>query len=278
MKRDFLSTSAGIALAMALAIGSGAAIAQEAGTTETTGETGTTVAPATAVAAEELLGRTIENPDGENIGEIKNVVIDQAGQAKYVIVGVGGFLGLGENHVALAWDELTIADNGETVTSAVTKEQLEALPEHKFPSEVRTGTVYSYEEDIKVNPNMADRDVTSTDQPPVTTGEQTTALETTPAAGAMGIGASRLVGADVTNAQGERIGEINEVVLGSDGAAQGLVIDVGGFLGVGERRVLVDWSDVTIRSQENGTLDVATAMDKAGLESLPEHILPSVQQ
>jgi hypothetical protein len=42
--------------------------------------------------------------------------------------------------------------------------------------------------------------------------------------------------------------------------------------------VLVDWSDVTIRSQENGTLDVATAMDKAGLESLPEYTLPSVQQ
>lgn len=271
MKRDFLSTSAGIALAMVLAVGPGSAFAQEA---ETTGTTGTTVAPSNAVAAEELLGRTIENANGENIGEIKNVVIDQTGQVQYVIVGVGGFLGLGEKHVALAWDELTIADNGETVTAAVTKEQLEALPEHKFPSDVRTGTVYSYEEDIKANPNMANRGVATTDQPPVATGEQTTALETAPT----GIGASKLVGADVINAQGDRIGEIDEVLLDSNGAAQGLVIDVGGFLGVGERRVLVGWSDVTIRPQENDTVEVATAMDKAALESLPEYTLPSVRQ
>jgi sporulation protein YlmC with PRC-barrel domain len=271
MKREYLSTVAGVTFAMMLALGSGAALAQE------TQGTGAAVAPATAVAAEELLGRTIENADGDNVGEIRNVVIDQTGEVKYVIVGVGGFLGLGEKHVALAWDELTISGNGETVTAAVTKEQLEALPEHQFPSEVRAGTVYSYDEDIKVNPQMADRDATATDQPPMTTGEQTTALETAPAAGVMGIGASKLVGADVTNAQGERIGEINEVMLGNDGAAEGLVVDVGGFLGVGERRVLVDWSDVTVRPQENGTVEVATTMDRARLESLPEYTLPAAQ-
>lgn len=276
MKREYLSTAAGVAFATMLALGSGAALAQETEATGTT--TGTTVAPATAVATEDLLGRTIENADGDNVGEITNVVIDQAGKAKYVIVAVGGFLGMGEKHVALAWDELTISDNGETVMSAVTKEQLEALPEHQFPSETQAGTVYSYDEDIKVNPQMADRDdATAADQPPMTTGEQTTALETSPAAGDMGIGASKLVGADVTNAQGESIGEINEVMLGNDGAAQGLVVDVGGFLGVGERRVLVDWSDVTVRAQGNGAVEVATAMDRARLESLPEYTLPAAQ-
>jgi len=51
-----------------------------------------------------------------------------------VIVGVGGFLGLGEKDVALPFDQLTIArdaDNKLVVTSSATKESLEAAPEYK---------------------------------------------------------------------------------------------------------------------------------------------------
>jgi sporulation protein YlmC with PRC-barrel domain len=301
MKRDLLSTSAAIALATALTLGTGAVLAQDAS------ETGTAVAPATAVDAESLLGRTIENADGDNVGEIDNVVIDKDGEVRYVIVGVGGFLGIGEKHVALAWEELTVSENGETVITAATKEQLEALPEHEFPADVAAGTVYSEPDDVAEQPadtttgqeatlpeqpadsaetqtaipeqqaTAPDEPATTTDEPPMATGEETTALETAPAAGDMGIRASELVGAEVTNPQGESIGEINEVVLGADGAAQGLVIDVGGFLGVGERRVMVNWSDVTIRSEDNGTLEVATMLDKPGIESLPEYRVPAAQ-
>ncbi|MGH9895027.1 MAG: hypothetical protein ACREA0_24205 [bacterium] len=83
----------------------------------------------------------------------------------------------------------------------MTKEQLQALPEHKFPSDVKPGTVYSYDEDVKVNPHMAESDVPS--EQPMTPGEQTTALEI---AAFTGIPASKLVGADVTNSQGENAG------------------------------------------------------------------------
>ena len=85
------------------------------------------------------------------------------------------------------------------------------------------------------------------------------------------------IGADVTNSQGEDIGEVNEVVLDTGGQAEGLVVDVGGFLGVGERRILVDWSDVTVRGEDDGSVTVATALDKARLESLPEYRIPVVQ-
>jgi sporulation protein YlmC with PRC-barrel domain len=94
-----------------------------------------------------------------------------------------------------------------------------------------------------------------------------------PAAGVVGIKASKLVGATVKNAKGESIGEIHEVVLGSDGKAEGLVIDVGGFLGINEKPVMVKWSDVTIQSDSNGSVVVATSMDKSQLEQLPEYKL-----
>lgn len=246
MKGHLLMTSAALALAMSLAAPV-AVVAQDESTT------GATTAPVNAIDAQELIGRNIENAAGETVGEIENVVIDKDGEVRYVVVGVGGFLGIGQKHVALAWGEISIADSGETVTAAVTKEQLQALPDHKFPSDVKPGTVYSYDEDVEANPQVAEGGAPSE-----------------------GIPASKLIGADVTNSQGEDIGEVNEVVLDTGGQAEGLVVDVGGFLGVGERRILVDWSDVTVRG-DHGSVTVATALDKARLESLPEYRIPVVQ-
>jgi sporulation protein YlmC with PRC-barrel domain len=222
---------------------------------DNTTATGTVMASPNAVDAAKLIGRNIVNTNGDTVGEIDSVVIDQSGKVRYVIVGVGGFLGIGKKDVALAWDELTISENGEKVTTTATKDQLAALPEHKFPETVKPGTVYSYDEAIKSNPTLGSPE------------------QIAPAAGTVGIKASKLVGATVKNAKGESIGEIHEIVLAGDGAAQGLVIDVGGFLGMNERPVLVKWSDVSIQSDNNGAVVVATNMEKAQLEQLPEYKL-----
>jgi sporulation protein YlmC with PRC-barrel domain len=222
---------------------------------DNTTATGTAVAPPTAVDAAKLIGRNVVNANGDTVGKIDSVVIDQSGKVRYAIVGVGGFLGIGKKDVALAWDELTISENGEKVMTNATKDQLAALPEHKFPAAVNPGTVYSYDDAVKSNPTLGSPE------------------QMAPATGAVGIKASKLVGATVKNAKGESIGEIHEVVLGSDGSAQGLIIDVGGFLGINEKPVLVRWSDVTIRSDNNGTVVVATSMDKGQLEQLPEYKL-----
>jgi sporulation protein YlmC with PRC-barrel domain len=222
---------------------------------DNTTATGTVMASPSAVDTAKLIGRNIVNANGDTVGEIDSVVIDQSGKVRYVIVGVGGFLGIGKKDVALAWDELTISENGEKVTTTATKDQLAALPEHKFPETVKPGTVYSYDEAIKSNPTLGSPE------------------QIAPAAGTVGIKASKLVGATVKNAKGESIGEIHEIVLAGDGAAQGLVIDVGGFLGMNERPVLVKWSDVSIQSDTNGAVVVATNMEKAQLEQLPEYKL-----
>jgi sporulation protein YlmC with PRC-barrel domain len=249
MKQHLLSVAAATALLLSGALVPGGAFAQDNTTT------GTPMASPTAVDAAKLIGRNIVNANGDTVGEIDSVVIDQSGQVRYVIVGVGGFLGIGKKDVALAWDELTITDNGEKVVTSATKDQLAALPEHKFPESVKPGTVYSYDEAVKSNPALGSPE------------------QTAPAAGTVGIKASKLVGATVKNSKGEGIGEIHEVVLAGDGSAEGLVVDVGGFLGIGERPVLVKWSDVTIQSDANGTVAVATNMEKAQLEQLPEYKL-----
>src|ERR1700752_1874255 len=150
MKRHLLLACAATALTVAFALGPVAVSAQDA-------TTGASVAPASSIDAAKLMGRNIVNTNGDTVGEVESAVIDQDGSIRYVIVGVGGFLGMGEKHVALAWDELVISENGEKISTSATKEQLAALPEHKFPEGVKAGAPYSYDEAVRTNPYLENR-------------------------------------------------------------------------------------------------------------------------
>jgi hypothetical protein len=108
-----------------------------------------------------LIGRHITN-GSRTVGEINSVMTGKDGNVRYVVVGVGGFLGMGEKEVALPWKDLAISENGEKVTANVTKEQLKAMPEHRFVNASRRGTIYSYEEDLKANPYLAENETAVT--------------------------------------------------------------------------------------------------------------------
>jgi sporulation protein YlmC with PRC-barrel domain len=54
-----------------------------------------------------LIGTDVENPQGENLGEINDVVIDpETGQIAYAVLSFGGILGLGEKYFAIPWQAL----------------------------------------------------------------------------------------------------------------------------------------------------------------------------
>jgi hypothetical protein len=56
--------------------------------------------------------------------------------------------------------------------------------------------------------------------------------------------ASKLIGATVRNDANESIGSINELILGKDGKVAAVVVGVGGFLGIGEREVALDFKSL----------------------------------
>ena len=55
------------------------------------------------------------------------------GRVEAIVVGVGGFLGIGEKPVALAWDsiKLTEQDGARVILVSATREQLEGMPTYK---------------------------------------------------------------------------------------------------------------------------------------------------
>jgi hypothetical protein len=105
---------------------------------------------ADAYLASNFLGESVYNGTGDNaqnIGDVNDIVIDSKGQAKSIVVGVGGFLGIGEKSVALDFPKLSWMEaNGDRwlVTDA-TKEQLDALPEFDpkpfQPAEMPTASI-----------------------------------------------------------------------------------------------------------------------------------------
>ena len=82
--------------------------------------------------------------------------------------------------------------------------------------------------------------------------------------------ATKLVGSKVKNNAGDTIGDINDIVLGSDGSASAAVIGVGGFLGMGEHQVAVQFTSLKISRDSNGNDVIMLDATKDTLKNAPE--------
>lgn len=56
--------------------------------------------------ASKLVGVNVYNNSNEKIGDINDIILDSSGRVANVVIGVGGFLGMGEHNVAVAFDQL----------------------------------------------------------------------------------------------------------------------------------------------------------------------------
>lgn len=79
--------------------------------------------------------------------------------------------------------------------------------------------------------------------------------------------ASDLIGADVINAEDEDIGDVDDIILTRDGKEVMVVMEIGGFLGLGEKLVSMPYSE--LRIAEDGE-EVYLATAKESLESAPD--------
>jgi sporulation protein YlmC with PRC-barrel domain len=104
----------------------------DAGEQETEGTGPMTDEQMAQLTADELEGQTVIGSEGDNIGDVSTLVLDDSGEIDKVIVDVGGFLGIGEKPVALPFDDLQIEQTGEgmgaiEVTTDHTQEELENM-------------------------------------------------------------------------------------------------------------------------------------------------------
>lgn len=87
------------------------------------------------ISANTYIGQTVYNSADESIGKISDLIIEQDGGIAAAVVGVGGFLGIGEKWVAVPFDTISITQMPDSddvkLTTTETAESLQAAPEFK---------------------------------------------------------------------------------------------------------------------------------------------------
>ena len=126
----------GLLLLMSVVIAAGAAdsVAQTAGSTVISVSKSEMRQVATGWSAKkQILGKDVYNDAGEKIGEINDLIVAPNKSVSYAIVGVGGFLGMGDHEVAVPVSKLK-QQMGKIVLHGATKDALKMAPKFEYAS------------------------------------------------------------------------------------------------------------------------------------------------
>ena len=82
-------------------------------------------------ATKQILGKPVYNAKNEKVGDVDDLIIAPDSASSYAIIGVGGFLGLGERQVAVPANHLKHTE-GRIVLPGATKEALQAMPSFQY--------------------------------------------------------------------------------------------------------------------------------------------------
>jgi len=264
--------------------------ANPAATDQATPET--PIMKADGYLATALIGENVYNgtgDDAEHIGDVNDLVVGEDGNIKAVVVGVGGFLGIGEKDVAVDFAQLDWADrDGDRwLVAPMNKEQLEqqaAFDRSAYESQTvaASGTGASTTTTAPAAGTTAEAPAATTTPVPETSAQApATATDTTQTAAidkstlkeipAGDIRAEEMIGTTVYGADDANIGEIGDVVLASDGKVDAYLIDVGGFLGMGEKEVAVGSDSLAFMTDSDGNKYLYTTFTKEQLDAAPAY-------
>lgn len=345
MIRNLLATTA---IATLIATGAYAQTTAPASTTAPMEQVAPNVKQAEGHLASNIIGETVyssSTDDAENIGEVNDLVLSPEGDVEAIVVGVGGFLGIGQKNVALEYDlvEWVERDGNEWLVVETNRESLEALEEFDTaafeprPADTQAGntrpataedlgavaktedaaaapadgqadgmaaapadgdSMVKTGDDMAAAPAGSDADAGTRDRLAAddqagmqknddmaavpaeddamteTDDTRTSAIDRSSLTDVEegGLSADNLIGTTVYGANDENVGEIGDVILSSDGAkVEAVTIDVGGFLGIGEKQVAVSMENLTFMQDENGQMYLYTQFTQEQLEAQPAY-------
>jgi sporulation protein YlmC with PRC-barrel domain len=251
--------------------------------------------------ATEIIGRQVyssQSDDAEHIGDINNLVIGNSGQVAAVVIGVGGFLGMGEKNVAVNFSELewvVAEDNTERYILPTSKEALEAAPDFRAEDQTRPTDNNMAPADNNMAP--ADGAMAPADgaMAPADGAMAPADGAMAPADGAMApannnamapvagpidrnsltdapLTAEELIGTNAYGPADEHLGAIGDVILGADATSvEGVIIDFGGFLGIGTKPVAVAIENLRYATDANRNEFLFVNVTREQLDQAPAY-------
>ncbi len=202
-------------------------------------------------AASQLIGTELENAQGEELGEVDEVVLDQSNnRVAYVVLSHGGWADIGDKLFAIPFDAIKWGEGEQPSILPISRERFENAPGF----------------DESNWPDMADRKwSTEVDKFWQDQTRQNRSLEAQRASRPAGelrwvSMLSSLIGRDVDNNQ-DHLGEVEDIYIDEQGRLGFAAISFGGVLGVGDQTAIVPFNALNPRMAEDDFLLTATEAD-----------------
>lgn len=154
----------------------------------------------------------------------------------------------------VAWAQSPTTPNATTPDSTV---QQPAAP-HASPDATTGASDQTLRSDDAVPP--------ASPEAGTTTGQMSAPTEADAGIGVASV--DSLMGKNVLDRNGEKLGDVEDVILGADGQAQKVVLSRGGFLGLGEKQIAIDFDQIQIRPDDNNLHVSGLTQDDAA--NMPE--------
>jgi sporulation protein YlmC with PRC-barrel domain len=280
-----------------LALGTAVALCPNVWAQENQSDSTTTAAQQREVnrihRASDVIGANVRNAHGDEMGEIKDFTVEpRSGKIRYVALGVGGTLGVGEKLVALPLDAFmfTKSDGGDDLTVRLNLDQQQLKSAKGFRDEqwpmqpelasATTGKAAHTDIDIQVNresgvdvdvdrtPRGADSQRSVT-QSPATESERSSISASRD--GKQIVRASYLMDAKIVGRNNKEIGEVDDLAVDVKAGRVGyFAVQAGGALEIGDSSVAVAWPSVQIHATtDQDELKLVMDMTEAQLENAP---------
>ena len=251
----------------------------------------TTLRP-TDLLASDLTGQTVYTStaeDAESVATVDDIVIHSDGSIRGVVLTSGGFFGIGGSNYFVPIDHIVVAVNPQGGFWLVTDLQPEHIDNMQAFSMDRPEDTANWQgmarRDDRMGGTAAYQDRPAAGAPAGTQAQQGQ-LQQQPAdpsvtaqgqptqpdasAQADAVLADDLIGSDIVGMEDETIGSVSDLVLDHEGKFEAMIVDVGGFLGIGTKSVAVAYDEMNIRQDEQGNLVVYTQLTRERLEQAAE--------
>jgi sporulation protein YlmC with PRC-barrel domain len=216
--------------------------------------------------ANDLIGMKVINEKAESLGKIEDVVVHPGGAPSYAVLSFGGWMGMDDKLFAMPWSVLRTVepdtakkDSARSLVLPLDKEKLKAAPgfdKKSWPTMANP----DWTKDVDafyvgdLNPNL---------KKPVDAAAHTSVITWR---------ASQLKGQNIETPTGDKLGDIKEVAIDTNGRVSYVTVSVGGFLGIGDKIVAVPWDSLkfSLTGDKGDKKVISLASTKKQLEQAPE--------
>jgi hypothetical protein len=224
-------------------------------------DTARDVGQAAENAWDNLAAEVTEAPENwQMVGDIDDVIVTREGEVRALLIDAGGFLGAGETERRVDIENVRFVrdadDQGEYfVVFAGNQQMFEEQGQYDAAQAEQQGEMRATENEQFASQVAAEGRGMGENLETVAWDSITT---------------EEVLGARVYGSNDEWIGDLSEFNLADDGSIEGVIIDVGGFLGIGEKPVQMSLDQVTLRRYAGDEIRAYVNATEADFDAMQE--------